>query len=192
MSDFMKKNETYKKWLCEGYYEFAENGPDFSLKALAQKIALPRASFYYHFLNKDELISKLLDYHISIAKKIQEELKEINVLIPDLYSILYRHIISVQFHQKLLHNYHIITFKTLYYEANKVSVEILLPHIKAHFGFQKSDEEIFQFYNTLTDVWYTRLDFSNTSVEKMANLAEEITGNVLALSNNNKPIKHSI
>lgn len=184
----MKKNETYKKWLCAAYLEFAENGPDFSLKALAQTIALPRASFYYHFLNKEELISELLNYHISIAQKIQEELKEIHVLIPDLYKVLYKYIKSVQFHQQLLHNYHITTYKTLYNEANKACVEILLPHIKTHFGFQQSDEEVFHFYNTLTDAWYTRLDFSNTSVENMIKLAGEITGSILALHKNHKSL----
>lgn len=187
----MKGNETYKKWLCAAYYEFAENGPDFSLKALAQKLALPRASFYYHFLNKEELISELLNYHISIAQKFQEELKEINVLIPDLYATLFRYKTTVQFHQKLLHNCHISAFKTLYFEANKVAIQMLLPHIKSHFGFQQSDGEVFHFYNTLTDAWYTRLDFSNINPEIMANLAEEIAGNVLTLHKINKPVKHS-
>jgi hypothetical protein len=76
----------------------------------------------------------------------------------------------------------------LYYEANKACVEILLPHIKTHFDFQQSDKEVFHFYNTLTDAWYSRLDFSNTNAEKMANLAEEITGSILALQKNNKPL----
>jgi AcrR family transcriptional regulator len=188
----MKKNATYNKLLNTAYYEFANNGPDFSLKSLAQKTALPRASFYYHFINKEDLITELLNYHITNAKKIQEELKEIDVLIPDLYAVLYRHIISVQFHQQLLYNCHIATFKTLYSEANKICVEILLPHIKNHFEFQQSDEEVFRFYNTLTDAWYSRQDFSNTSVEEMTKLAEEITGNVLALHNVNKAVKPTL
>ena len=187
----LKSNEKYKKWLCAAYHEFAENGSDFSLKALAQKTGLPRATFYYHFLNKDELISELLDYHVSISKKIQQELEDISNLIPGLYVLLFRYLTTVKFHQQLLHNCHIPTYKTLYYEANKVCIQILLPHIKTHFGFKQSNEEVFRFYNTLTDVWYTRLDFKDTSPEKMANLAEEITGNILALYEVNKTVRPS-
>lgn len=187
----MKPNEKYNKWLCAAYYEFAENGPDFSLKALAQKTGLPRATFYYHFLNKDELISELLEYHISIIEKYKLELEEIKKLIPDLYVLLYRYLTSVKFHQQLLFNCHIPTFKSLYYEANKVSIQILLPLIKAHFGFNQPDEEVFNFYNTLTDAWYTRLNLSDTNPEKMASLAEEIAGNVLALYNYYDTVKPS-
>ena len=184
----MKSNEKHKKWLCAAYYEFAENGPDFSLKALAKKTKLPRATFYYHFLNKDELIGELLEYHISIIEKYKQELEDINKLIPDLYVLLFRYLTSVKFHQQLLFNCHIPPFKTLYYEANKVSIETLLPHIKAHFGFHQSDEQVFDFYNTLSDAWYTRLDLSDTNPEKMASLAEEIAGNVLALHKENKSL----
>lgn len=187
----MKSHETHNKWLCAAYYEFAENGPEFSLKALAQKTGLPRATFYYHFLNKEELINELLEYHISIAQKFLKELNEINVLIPDLYMLLFRYLITVQFHQQLLRNCHIPSFKTLYYEANKASIEILLPHIKRHFGFNQPDKEVFRFYNTLTDAWYTRLNLSDTNVEEMADLAEEIAGNVLALIKNKNSIKNS-
>jgi len=165
----LKSNEKHKKWLCAAYYEFAENGPDFSIKALAQKTGLPRATFYYHFINKDELISELLDYHGSIAKKIQQELEDISNLIPDLYVLLFRYLTNVKFHQKLLLNSHIPTYKTLFSEVNKLCIQILLPHIKTHFGFNQSNEEVFRFYNTLTDAWYTRLDFKDTSPEKMAN-----------------------
>jgi AcrR family transcriptional regulator len=182
----MKSNETHKKWLCAAYCEFAENGPDFSLKALGIKTGLPRTTFYYHFLNKDELISELLDYHVSISIKLQHELKNIDNFVPDLYVVLYRYLTTVKFHQQLLHNCHIPTYKTLYYEANKGCIQILLPHIKSHLGFNPTDEEVFRFYNILTDAWYTRLDLKDTSPEKMISLAEEITGNILALYKGNE------
>lgn len=187
----MKSNATYKKWLCAAYHEFAKNGPDFSLKALAKETGLPRATFYYHFLNKDELINELLEYHTSIAQSFFKELEEINKLIPDLYSLLYRYLNTVKFHQQLLFNCHIEAFKNLYYEANKISINALIPHIKEHFNFQQPDEEVFRFYNILTDAWYTRLNLSDTSAKEMASLAEEIAGNVLTLFDEKNHVKHS-
>jgi hypothetical protein len=91
----------------------------------------------------------------------------------------------------LLFNCHIPAFKTLYYEANKVTIQMLLPHIKIHFGFKQPDDEVFDFYNTLTDAWYTRLDLSDTNSEKMATLAEKIAGNVLALHTKKSRVKRS-
>jgi AcrR family transcriptional regulator len=178
----MQTKKTYKKWLEAAYKEFAENGPDFSLKALATKTTLPRATLYYHFANKSELISELLKYHQKIFLKYLSELKQIKVLIPDLYTLLYRYKTGVRFHQQLLRNCHIKIYSDLYYESNNISIKKLLPHIKRYFGFIYTDEEIFQFYNTLTDAWYARLDFSDISVEKMISLAEEIMNNVLNLS----------
>ena len=178
---FMKTNDTRKKWLYAAYEEFAKNGPDFSLKALSQKTSLPRATFYYHFLNKDELISELLEFHCEIVLQFKEELKQIKSLVPDLYVLMHKFPVSVQFQQQLLKNIQIEKLYSIYAKSNSECIQLLLPHIKTHFGFHQPDEEVFRFYNTLTDAWYTRLDFSNFKVEKMINLAEEIAGNVLAL-----------
>jgi hypothetical protein len=82
-----------------------------------------------------------------------------------------------------LKNNNILKFDTLYKEINSESVQILIPHIIEYFNFKHSEEEIFRFYNTLTDSWYARLDFSNFSVESMILLAEEIMGNVLKVNN---------
>lgn len=186
------KKTTKQNWLDTGYRHFATEGPDkLSINKLSKDLGAARATFYYHFLNKDELIGKLLDYHISIIEKYKQELEDINNLFPDLYMLLYRYLSSLKFHQQLLFNCHIPIFKTLYYEANKVCIQMLLPHIKTHFGFHQPDDEVFDFYNTLTDAWYTRLDASNTNAEKMANLAEEIAENVLALHNKKGFVKRS-
>jgi len=58
-----KITSTYQSWIDYASKEFAEEGPNFSLKALATKANLPRATFYYHFEGKKELISELLVHH---------------------------------------------------------------------------------------------------------------------------------
>ena len=183
----MKKNETHSKWIQAAYQEFAEFGPDFSLKSLSARADLPRATFYYHFLNKEELISELLACHRRINDEFQTELRNIKRLIPDLYEMLYPHQTSLKFHKQLQKNSHIPKYNDLYVASNKDSINTLLPNIKEYFGFEAADKEIFKFYNTLTDTWYSRLDFSNFSVATMSALAEEIMGDVLKLTRYKNP-----
>ena len=71
-----KNNKTYLKWIDTAYQEFAHNGPDFSLKSLSMKSSLPRSTFYYHFDNKEHLISELLNYHSNEIERFQTELKK--------------------------------------------------------------------------------------------------------------------
>ena len=60
----IKKNEIYLKWIIAAYQEFALDGTDMSLKSLSNKSGLSRSIFYYHFDDKEHLISELLDYHV--------------------------------------------------------------------------------------------------------------------------------
>lgn len=183
----MKTNGKYKKWIDATYQEFAINGPDFSLKALSKKTKLPRATFYYHFESKDHLVEELLKHHYQKNKAFQSELKKIKELIPELYVLMHKYRDAVRFHQQLLRNSHIREFYEVYSSYNQSSIKIMLPLIKPYFGKDPTDDEIFQFYNTLTDAWYSRLNFSVLSVEYMINLAEEIMNKTIGLYHKNQP-----
>ncbi|WP_439182675.1 TetR/AcrR family transcriptional regulator [Carboxylicivirga taeanensis] len=176
------KSHTYHRWLLAAYNEFALYGPHFSLKALAEKTSLPRATLYYHFSDKNHLIEELLDLHLQIANDFQSDLKkQVSRLIPDLYTIMFQYKGSVQFHQQLLKNNQLEGFAALYQSINNSSIRILLPHIKEHFKTKLPDHEITEFYATLTDAWYARLSFNNISAESMCQLALEIMQYTLGL-----------
>ena len=74
-------------------------------------------------------------------------------------------------------------YSTPYLSINNSSIKILLPQIKAYFPTNYSDLDIIKFYNTLTDAWYSQLNFTNLSVDSMINLAEIIMENTLGLYN---------
>lgn len=181
----MGRNDKYKLWIEAAYEEFAVNGPDFSLKALSKKTNLPRATFYYYFNNKEHLISELLNYHIELINDYQTEIKKIKTLIPDLYEIMFKYKDGIRFHQKLLLNSNVKEYQEIYSDFNLKSIKILLPLIKPYFGSNLSDKEIYLFYNTLTDAWYSRLNFSNFSVNYMVNLAKEIMNNTIGAYQHN-------
>jgi len=185
----MERNEKCQEWITAAYKEFAVNGPDFSLKALSKKTNLPRATFYYYFNSKEHLMEELLKHHGQINKKFQSEIKKLNILMPNLYEIMFKYEIAVRFHQQLLRNSHVDEFSKVYSDFNQSSIKILLPLIKPYFEGNYSDKEIYQFYNTLTDAWYSRLNFSDFSVDYMNNLAEEIMNDTIGVHQNNQPQK---
>ncbi len=188
----IKKNETYFKWIIAAYQEFAMNGPDISLKSLSNNSSLSRSTFYYHFDDKEHLISELLDYHSNECEKFQTELKKnVKTLIPDLYIIMFQYKTSVMFHRQLLRNSHIDMYNKAYQSINNGSIKILLPQIRVYFPTNHSDLEIINFYSTLTDAWYSQLNFTNLSVDSMINLAEDIMENTLGLYNNPNILKNS-
>jgi AcrR family transcriptional regulator len=176
----MIKKETYNKWLEAAYQEFSCCGPDFSLKALARKANLPRATLYYHFDDKEHLLSELLSYHQSQINLYFCDLRnEVKMLIPDLYKVMYKYKEGILFHRQLLKNCHEDIFCELYKSTNEESIKILLPLIKVHFVTIKSDQELIQFYHTLTDAWYIRLNPKKLSVQYMIDLAVEIMESTL-------------
>ena len=182
----MGGNDKYKLLIETAYEEFAVNGPDFSLKALSKKANLPRATFYYYFNNKEHLISELLNYHRELTKSYHTEIRKIKTLFPDLYEIMFKYKIGIRFHQQLLRNSHVKDYQKVYSDINLSSIKILLPLIKPYFGNNLSDKEIYKFYNTLTDAWYSRLHFPNLSVNYMVKLAEEIMHDTIGVYQNNK------
>jgi AcrR family transcriptional regulator len=171
-----------QKWIEAAYSEFALLGPDFSLKALSEKSKLPRASLYYHFASKEELLEELLLHHQKNINIYHSHLeKTVKSLIPDLYEAVYSFKEGILFHRQLLLHSEKDEFFKLYRRTNENSFAILLPHIKRLFHTSGSDEEFIQFYHTLTDAWYIRLEPNNFSVERMIALAMEIMENTLGL-----------
>lgn len=172
-----KQSKIYQELLRAAYNEFAIVGPEFSLKALSEKTELSRSTFYYYFDNKDLLIDELLRVHQQAADKLYADLElKFTKLIPDLYEIMYSHKEGMRFQQQLFRNRHIDKYNYLYASIHDRCINFLLPFIKDYFELNNNNnnQEIVIFYHTLTDAWYSRLNFDTLSVESMTNLALEL------------------
>ncbi len=180
----MRITLTYTKWLEAAYQQFGCFGPEFSLKALAQKANLPRATLYYHFDSKEHLIDELLKKHHEMADVFNAELKtNLKTLLPDLYHILFRYRVGAMFQQQLLRNCHVQSFLQAYNDLNYSSVIILLPYIRDYFNLEQSDQEIIKLYLALTDAWYAKVDFLHCSAESLQALAESLMNNIECILN---------
>jgi AcrR family transcriptional regulator len=149
----MESKEMREKLIEAAYREFGRTGPGFSLKGLVEKNRFSRATFYYYFESKEVLTAELLKYHRELAEVYLKDVrKEVKSIIPDLYEVMYRYKEGILFHQQLLKHKDIEDFYTLYRDLNDRSLVILLPLIKEQFETQKTDQELIEFYHTLTEI----------------------------------------
>jgi AcrR family transcriptional regulator len=180
----VKKENNEKRWLEGAYVHFAEVGPEqLNIKRIAEITGLPRTNFYYHFPDTDVLLTQLLNFHADNSKKFEAELQQkLKVFIPDLHRILYSYKTGVKFHWQLFKHRSDIRFGYMYNSGNSSSADIILPVFRNYYELTVSDSALRALWKTLTDSWYSRLDFDNFSPESMAELAEEIMQSILTFN----------
>ena len=178
----MKKEQSNKrKWLEGSYLHFANVGPyHLNIKKISEISGIPRTNFYYHFPDTDILISQLLNFHIDLSKKFEEELQQnLQVFIPDLHRILVAYETGVKFHWQLFKHRSDAKFGYIYNSLNISSARIILPVFRNYYELTVSDSALEALWKTLTDSWYAQLDFSKYTVESLAGLSDSIMQSIL-------------
>jgi AcrR family transcriptional regulator len=176
-----KEQNNENKWLAGAYTHFADVGPEqLNIKRIAEITGLPRTNFYYHFSDTDILVTQLLNVHVDLSKKFEQELQQhLKVFIPDLHRILYTFETGVKFHWQLFKHRSDIRFGYIYNTLNSSSAELILPVFRDYYKLTVSDSALRALWKTLTDSWYSRLDFEYFSPESLAELSDSIMQSIL-------------
>ena len=185
----MKNSESYNRWIEAAYLYFAEQGPlNFSIKALAKQCELPRTNFYYYFENKEELIDKVIEFHFKTTTEIfnLELENRLHSFIPDLYVIIYESKLGMQFTKQLFLNRENPTYNKAYKQSVALSSDLIVPEFMDFFKIYLPMEIGKPLWYTLTDSWYSRVNFDNYSVDSLIELCYEIMDSVTPLIENNK------
>ena len=180
----MKTSESYDVWLKTAYKLFAEKGSEnFTVKEVATLCGLPRTNFYYHFENKNELLDKAIELHFQTTTEIfnVELSKRLNAFMPDLYEVLYEFKLGMQFAKTLFKYRDIPKYNTAYIKGVALSADLIVPKFKGYFSINLPEEQVKKLWYTLNDTWYSRLNFSNYSVEYLCDLCFEIMDTITPL-----------
>jgi AcrR family transcriptional regulator len=174
-----KNNEI--RWIEGAYSHFADVGPDqLNIKRIAEITSLPRTNFYYHFPDTHILVTQLLNVHVDLSEKYERELRQkLNVFIPDLHRILCSFKTGVKFHWQLFKHRSDVRFGYIYNSLNSSSAEIILPVFRDYYKLTVSDSALKALWKTLTDSWYSQLDFEDLSPESLAELSDSIMQSIL-------------
>jgi len=181
MIAFQKEQNKQRKWLEGAYLHFAEVGPEhLNIKRISNITGLPRTNYYYYFPDTDVLITHLLNFHAEISRTYEEELRRnLKVFIPDLHRILCSFETGLKFHWQLFKHRSDVRFGYIYNSMNSSSAGIILPVFRDYYELQVSDTALRALWKTMTDSWYSRLDFKNISPESLAELSDSIMQSIL-------------
>jgi AcrR family transcriptional regulator len=180
----VKNSESYGKWIEAAYIYFATEGPDkISVMELSKQCGLPRTNFYYYFENKEELIDKVIEFHFKTTTEIfnLELENKLHCFIPDLYVIIYKFKIGIQFSKQLFLNREYPTYNKAYKQSVALSSGLIVPKFMEFFKIDLPFEVAKALWTTLTDSWYSRLNFDNYSVDYLCELCYEIMDTVTPL-----------
>jgi len=178
----VKNSESKQIWIEKGYEHFALFGPEnLSVNKLSKELVSSRASFYHYFGDVDVFIEELLDKHWQIGQDFNfAGIENCKRLFPDLYKLVEKYPIPLQFTRQLFLNRHIPAFN---YMFNKMysshSHSFILTLFAEQYSLHQSKEIIENLWITVGDSWYSRLDTNNLSAANMQQLAEEIINSVL-------------
>jgi len=176
--------KSYNIWAETAYSLFAERGPEhLTIKELAKRCQLPRTNFYYHFDDKDDLIEEIINLHFrTVVDFFNQELQErLITFMPDLYSILYEFKLGLQFTKTLFKHRDKPKFNEAYKKGVALSAELIVPKFKTYFNISLPHEQLKEFWFTVTDAWYSRLNFEDLSVHYLCALCDEIMDTMLPL-----------
>lgn len=173
-----------QKWLEAAYIQFAELGPEgLNIKALSKATNLTRSNFYYHFPDKEFLIDELLRFHSSVGNDYINELKKkMIVYLPDSHIISAAFKIGFQFHWQLFTNRSNIKYNLVYISINRLAAVVVLPKVKEYYNLTIADSVLEPVWATVTDSWYSRIDFNNFTADELCRHADDLMLDVLEFS----------
>ena len=166
-----------QRWLDEGYKQFAAYGPDkLSINNVSKVLGSSRASFYHFFGDLHIYTDELLALHWQVCEQfIQAGTMHCKNMYPDLYLLLEKFPIPLQFNRQLFINRHVPSFNYIYiksYEAIAQAFALDLFVKQYHLPYSK--EEIANLWHTLGEAWYSRLDPEDLCAKTMQRHAEDI------------------
>ncbi len=179
------KEKSIDKWLNAAYELFAEVGPEaMNVKALSEACDLPRTNFYYHFVDMDDLIERLLHDHLEReGKKMRLEFEQhFDRFIPDLYDIIANNKQIIRFHWQLFRHRDDFRFNQAFLFWRKKNSEIIIPKIMEYYKLDLPIMLMQSIWDTVNDAWFSQLDFNKFSSAELSKSADETMRSVLAFT----------
>lgn len=143
---------------------------------MGKEIGASRSSFYHHFGEIDLFVDELLALHWKLCQAFNKEGKaSCKNLIPDLYELLSRFSLPLQFSRQLFHHRHIPRFNYVFLKTYEASAKaFILDLFRAHMGLHLPQKDLDQLFLTLGEAWYSRLDPNDLSAETLMHNAADI------------------
>ena len=142
--------------------------------SLSEACGLSRSNFYYHFPDKEYLIDQLLKMHLESSENYKNDLKEnLHTFLPDIHKIVVSYKLGIKFHWQLFRNRHTLKYNHIYLTLNNTTGEFIIPKFENYYKLNASAPVVKSLWDTLTDSWYSRIDFDSFTVDTLCAISEE-------------------
>ncbi len=175
---------TKQEWLDTGYKHFALDGPQhLSINHLSKELGAPRASFYNYFGDLPFFVTKLLEMHWEIAKKFTHEgALHCRNLFPDVYELMEKSPLALNFSRQLFINRADPTFNMLFIKTYKLSADAFLVNLfQNHLSVPLNQDDAYDLWVLVGEAWYSRIDPHNLTALHMQQVAKEVLQTVFKL-----------
>lgn len=162
-------------WIQPGYELLGAEGIDrIKIERLARILKLNKSGFYHYFGNMRSYIEALLQYHISMAKRVATEIADTRNIDPDLLQLIVKHKSFFLVESQLLVKSRPAPGYTNINEAGKIINKELLALWKNTQGLPDDMSVAHGYLNIIRHFVYARIDTNNISYEFLHKLSVEI------------------
>lgn len=169
------KNTIDQPWIEAGYSQFSKEGiTGLKVDQMAKTIGISRSSFYHHFADIEIFQEKLLEYHLSRAKRASEKVKSCTSIDPDFILLMVEEKEYLLFNRQLRISRHIPDFKTSFEAAIGMMTEPAMPMWKDMLGLENKPDVALKCFMMTADILFHRMTAENMNYEWLKAFIDEM------------------
>jgi len=161
-------------WIKAGYDLFSNEGfESLKVERLARSLDLNKSGFYHYFGSMNVYLKCLLEYHVSLAKEVTEEIASCKNLDPDLLRIMIRRKSFFLVESQLLVKCKPTQFGQDISNAAKIVTIELLPLWRKFIQLPQDSTVAIAYLNIILHFFYARINSENMNYEFLHSLTFE-------------------
>ncbi len=173
----MSRNNSINIWIKTGYEQFAAEGLEgIQVERLARITGLNKSGYYHYFGDRDSFLGQLMNYHISLAENLANDMRQIKNFDPDFVQVLLKYPFPIIVHMQLVRNRQDKFLNDVYNQVNEFVDRAILPRWAQFIGTPHNHEFALKYFEQIRDMFYSRITLKNMNHDFLHNLIYDAKG----------------
>ncbi|WCL49890.1 TetR/AcrR family transcriptional regulator [Leptospira sp. GIMC2001] len=171
----LMKTESKLLWIQKGYELIAKEGiAGLKIEPLAKEIGISKSSFYHLFIDLENFLEQLLDYHLEQSKILSE--KELNCkrIDPDLIEVLVFHKLDLLFNRQLRIHRDKPKFNDALNKSNSIVGESFVIIWMKDLNLRLSPLQMQSIFELALENFFLQITFENLNIEWLSKYFENL------------------
>jgi AcrR family transcriptional regulator len=169
------KTTVDQPWIEIGYSLFSRDGASgLKVDLIAKKIGISRSSFYHHFADMEIFQEKLLQYHLTRAKRASEKVKLCKTMDPEFLLMMVEEKEYILFNRQLRNSREVPLYKTSFETAIGYMIEPVMPLWSEMLGLKHKPDVALKCFMMTADILFHRMTAENMNFEWLKAFLDEM------------------